>query len=245
MKDYARSNPIVMFVIVAVVALACGFGAHKLSQNVAGLDPVPKGTYYMKSDAVTRTEFQSLQADFDRYRGRESIPLSQLPPGVAIPQSPGQTLLNIQKLAESGSAAQSTQFAFAHLSAEMANSTKIDTKLPATGPRMLLYKRLQQVMNIINSQKVPATGDQKAAQQAVMIFQKENGIGADGVLGMGTWKLVSRKYAVALLGGPAAASGSGSTTPPAPAVEPPRAVRSPASGSPSGAPRGTGPRRAF
>jgi len=222
MKEFARNQPVVAYVVVAVAAFFCGVVGHKISQKIAKLDVLPNGTYYLKTEAVPRAQYESAQADMERYRSQLSIPIADLPSPIGVPLSPRMSLLRIQKLMDAVELIHSSGLAFAHVAAEVANNSKIDTKIPSsTPPRTMLYKHLQQVMNVINAQKVPVNGEQKDTFQAVAAFQKECGSQADGVIGAGTWKIVAKRYAVALLGGTSGPSAQPDRSAGGPPVSPP------------------------
>src|SRR5262249_5960726 len=83
--------------------------------------------------------------------------------------------------------------------AQVVSKQTIDTKTAASDANKTeIYKGVQTVLARVGAYSKPVTGTQKDTMDAVMAFQKANGLKADGVIGKGTWGKVREKFEVAV-----------------------------------------------
>lgn len=75
-------------------------------------------------------------------------------------------------------------------------SKSINTKEPTNNDpaKVSLHRGIQIVLARIGSFNKPATGNAQDTFDAVMAFQKANGLKADGIIGKGTWGKVREKF---------------------------------------------------
>ena len=80
--------------------------------------------------------------------------------------------------------------------AQQITKQSIDTKTaPGTdAAKAEMYKGIQIVLSKIGAYSKPLSGAQKDTMDAVLAFQKANGLKADGVVGKGTWGKVREKF---------------------------------------------------
>jgi peptidoglycan hydrolase-like protein with peptidoglycan-binding domain len=60
--------------------------------------------------------------------------------------------------------------------------------------KVAIHRDVQLVLAKIGAYSKPVTGNQKDTQDAIMAFQKANGLKADGIIGKGTWGKVREKF---------------------------------------------------
>lgn len=145
-------------------------------------------------------DIASFRAEIDR-----RIPLGRLPQMFQAP-TVNEAIAKIQQLSDTSmgrgvsptplSPTSDTPVAWLETITKQVITKAINTKEPAgnDAAKVQMHKGIQIVLNKIGAYPKAPTGNSQETYEAVMTFQKANGLKADGVIGKGTWSKVREKF---------------------------------------------------